>query len=796
MITLRTFTISFLSALSIVALLYYTLFSQGPHLLLSFQISGSRMTSQPSNGEPTAGIAKGSELDFAAVEKFDPETLLSAPRRNAAVPSPNGDLAVYTVSTYSFASHVKTAEIRVVDLASGQSRLITNDEEAGSPNWLAGRELIWLKTGANSTKLIVGHADEAGQTHVAASISAPISDFKVKQLSDGKFAIVLVAKALPNGNLYSPGQENHPRSSALLFDNLFVRHWDKYVTPSKNALWHGILEAPKSGLATRQGSYTLSKLTNIQKDAKLESPIAPFGGVDDFDLSSAGVIFVAKDPSLNPAFNTKSSLYIVSIASQSNNLEYTAPLQVSVEGFEGASASPRFSSDGKRIVFLQMKQNGYESDQNQIIVLDTAHRNGALEVISKNVVNDGWNRSPSSVSFGRDFATLVFTAEDLGRVKLFTLDISDNTRAPRYTPTPLTEHGQVSSFNLLGDAGSLLLVSGTSFIDNSFYLVLDISGADPARLVTSSSQNGTFFHLSSAQVSEIWFDGADGFTVHAWVIKPSDFEPDKTYPLAYLIHGGPQGSWAEDWSTRWYVFQHASSLVNNSFDETMGLTVVRNPMIFAEQGYIVVLPDPTGSTGYGQEFTDNIQGQWGGRPYQDLVNGFEHIKNHLHYVDTDRAVALGASYGGYMMAWIQGQPLGRVFKALVCHDGSFILPAQLASDEQYFPNHEMGGPITENEHQWDEWSPHLHISNWTTPMLVIHNELDYRLPISEGLAMFNVLQERGIKSRFLSFPDENHWVLKEENSLVWHTVVINWINSFVGLPSYKDEADLGIVVQN
>ena len=149
-----------------------------------------------------------------------------------------------------------------------------------------------------------------------------------------------------------------------------------------------------------------------------------------------------------------------------------------------------------------------------------------------------------------------------------------------------------------------------------------------------------------------------------------------------------------------------------------------------------------------------------------------------------------------MMNWIQGQNLAKKFKALVCHDGSFNLPAQLASDEQYFPNHDLGGSPTRDPHAWDEWSPQSYISNWTTPMLVIHNELDYRLPISEGLAMFNVLQERGVKSRFLTFPDENHWVLQEENSLVWHTVVFNWINSFVGLPPYKDEAELGIVVQN
>jgi pre-mRNA-splicing helicase BRR2 len=200
----------------------------------------------------------------------------------------------------------------------------------------------------------------------------------------------------------------------------------------------------------------------------------------------------------------------------------------------------------------------------------------------------------------------------------------------------------------------------------------------------------------------------------------------------------------------------------------------------------VVCPNPTGSTGYGQAFTDSIRNQWGGLPYEDLVKGFSYIEDSLPFVDTDKAVALGASYGGYMMNWIQGHSLGRKFKALVCHDGVFSMTAQLASDEQYFPVHDLGGPLWENQENYDRWDPSRFTSEWDTPMLVIHNELDYRLTIAEGLAMFNVLQMRGVESRFLSFPDENHWVLKQENSLVWHLVVINWINKFVGLPKLMD----------
>ena len=232
-----------------------------------------------------------------------------------------------------------------------------------------------------------------------------------------------------------------------------------------------------------------------------------------------------------------------------------------------------------------------------------------------------------------------------------------------------------------------------------------------------------------------------------------------------MFAGGPQGAWEDSWSTRW------------------------NPAIFAEQGYVVIAPNPTGSTGYGQAYVDAIQGQWGGLPYKDLMHIWYHIQEKWKYIDMDATVALGASYGGYMINWIQGHEFGRKFKALVCHDGVFSMANQLSSDEQYFPNHDLTAPYWEAEEEWEKWNPAKFTKNWKTPQLVIHNELDYRLPISEGLAAFNVLQEQGVKSQFLTFPDENHWVLKEENSLFWHTVVLNFINKHTGLPPYNEDLE-------
>ncbi len=700
--------------------------------------------------------------------------LLSAPRRSPAVPNADGTLALYTLSTYSFESHKRTSEIRLLDLANGQSTLITNDEDASEPNWLGhGNQIIWLKKEENGhTKLIQGSADNAGQNQIVADVPGSISGIKLKVLEDGKTAIAVVGMARPDGRLYNAEDKPKKYSSGLVYDSVMVRHWDKYVTPNRNAIWYGLLQKSTSRGSPGKGKYMLSNLTNAFNGTRLESPIPPFGGIDHFDISSTGIVFIAKDPKRSPSTSTNSNFYFLPIL----NFEepsLSSPQKVEVDGLEGASASPVLSPDGKAALFLQMKEDGYESDKNRIIfVPDVYDLSTASEVLKSEDGKGLWDRSPSAVSWSVDAHGMFLQAEENGKNILFVLDVPNETTKPSDLPKALTRTGSVTDVRPLAADSSLLFLSSSNFVDNSVYTVLDPSDPAESREISSNSHNGISFGLSKDQISDIWFNGSGDYKVHAWVIKPSNFSEGTKYPLAYLIHGGPQGAWLDQWSTRW------------------------NPAIFAEQGYVVVAPNPTGSTGYGQAFCDAIQRSWGGLPYEDLVQGFDYIKDNLAYVDTARAVALGASYGGYMMNWIQGHPLGREFKALVCHDGVFSMANQMSSDEQWFPNHDLGGPFWTAMDDWEKWNPARFTKEWATPQLVIHNELDYRLPISEGLAAFNVLQQRGVESRFLTFPDENHWVLKEENSLVWHTVVLNWINRFANLLPYKDEKDQGFEVQN
>jgi dipeptidyl aminopeptidase/acylaminoacyl peptidase len=459
----------------------------------------------------------------------------------------------------------------------------------------------------------------------AGKLDGPVSGLKLASVGQNSFAFVVSGQQSPNGTLYNPVSAPEPITTGRVYTQLFFRHWDTWTTKERNTLFYGTIEKGYSKDNTSAYALKPSAPVNALKNLGLESPIPPFGGTDNYDISSTGIIFVAKDPKLNQATTTKSDFYFIPLASFT---ETSAPKPVvfSVPGLQGASSSPVFSPDGKQAAFLQMKDIAYESDKNRIIVVqDITKPSSTIELLTSKDGKGSWQLSPSTVSWSTDGKTLYVTLEDTGRGTLYKLP--SDPKQVKDLPTKITKNGYISELHPLTSdpKDGRLFVTSTSLIDNSLYQIVDPSD-NGAITVSSNSKNGTTFGLSQSQVSEIWYPGAAaGVKIHAWVLKPSNFDPKKTYPLAYLIHGGPQGSWGESWSTRW------------------------NPAVYAEQGYVVIAPNPTGSTGYGQALTDAIQNQWGGLPYQDLVNGFTYIERELKYVDTSRAVALGASYGGYMI---------------------------------------------------------------------------------------------------------------------------------------------------
>ncbi len=581
------------------------------------------------------------------------------------------------------------------------------------------------------------------------------SNLRVKQLSKTSFAVVVTGKASLDGSFFNPETAEKPPSSAREYDRFPVRTWDRYITPEKNTIWYARLE--KHG--TRFGISPVG-FVNALQDTGLEypgqDPLYPEG----FDLSTNGMFFTAFDPAANQAIILNNELYHIPVRTYTEH-PAPAPHRISVPHFNGIVLSPTFSRDGGSAAFLRTKEPDNDCGRPHIFLIpDTKNVDELAEVAT----SDSWDLLPQSVAFSSDSTILYLTAEDCGRRKLFKIplipDASDDKEKVESIafPSPITSSGSVSSVHAVSP--TLLLITFSSFTQSSVFAALDPYAGTMRYISHNTDYGSSHFAQSPSQISEIHFQGAGPYTVQAFIVKPSFFSSADTkrkYPLLFWIHGGPVSSFPDAWSTRW------------------------NPAFWAEQGYVVVLTNPTGSLGFGQDFIEAIKCEWGGRPYGDLVNCFEHIKSHLDYVDTTRAVAMGGSYGGYMINWIAGQPFADNFQALVTHDGIFSAANLLAGDDiaQLPPN--FGGQLWQNPAQWAKWDPSRHTDRWRTPMLVIHSERDYRCPVTEGLAAFGVCQARGVESKFLSFEDESHWVAGRENSKRWHEVVGRWCGRFCGV---------------
>jgi dipeptidyl aminopeptidase/acylaminoacyl peptidase len=381
-----------------------------------------------------------------------------------------------------------------------------------------------------------------------------------------------------------------------------------------------------------------------------------------------------------------------------------------------------------------MERPGFEADRFRILLQDWPH--GETRVLTEE-----WDRSVGSMTFSPDGRTLLVTAQNLGNTSLFTVDVESGE------VEELIHDGTIRSPAFAGDD----IVFGRADFQTPLELYRARADGTAVEPITSVNEN----RLASIELGEyeqMTFPGAGGDEVFAWLVKPVDFDPSRRYPLAFIIHGGPQGSSANNFHYRW------------------------NPQVYAAAGYAALLVDFHGSTGYGQEFTDAITGDWGGKPLEDLQKGMSAALDRYPWMDGDRACALGASYGGYMINWIAGN-WADGFKCLVNHDGVFDQRIMYyGTEELWFPEWEHGGTYWESVSGYERHNPVSHVENWQTPMLVIHGAQDHRVPLEHGIGAFTALQRKGIPSQFLYFPDENHWVLNPANGIQWHETVLAWMN--------------------
>jgi dipeptidyl aminopeptidase/acylaminoacyl peptidase len=463
-----------------------------------------------------------------------------------------------------------------------------------------------------------------------------------------------------------------------------------------------------------------------------DTPSKPFGGAEEitFTPDGRGVIFSARDVGRQEPWSTDFDLYLAPI-------DGSKPPKCLTEKNEAWDTHPLFSPDGGTLAYLAMARPGYESDRFRIVL-----RSWPSD--KERVLTQNWDRSPSSICFSSDGKTIYATAANLGQKSLFAIDIK--TAKVR----TLVRDGRVSSPSVADER----IVYGASNLRSPVELYsVNPNGGDVRQITRINA--GNIAAARTGDYEQFTFRGWNDETVYCYVVKPVDFEPAKKYPVAFLIHGGPQGSFGNSFHYRW------------------------NPQAYAGAGYAAVMVDFHGSTGYGQAFTDSIRGDWGGKPLEDLQKGLAAALKRYPWMDGDRVGALGASFGGYMINWVAGNWPDR-FRCLVNHDGNLDeRMAYFDTEELWFPEWDHLGTPWDNPAGYEKHNPVNYIGNWKTPMLVIHGALDFRVVDTQGLATFNALQRLGIPSKLLYFPDENHWVLKPNNSILWHETVIAWLDSWL-----------------
>ncbi|KAF1956044.1 hypothetical protein CC80DRAFT_414931 [Byssothecium circinans] len=700
-------------------------------------------------------------LAAAGAFALTPEEFLSLPSRGVASPNKAGTVALISTSQYSFDTHKSTSTWSLLDLNTGN---ITDSgfspSEVNEIVWLPGTEtgIIYIN-GTNDdipggVTLWVGDVLKPAESKLVASLDAPFSGLKVASTPSGELNFLLNTLAYPNGSAYNPELASKPRHTGRFYENIYTRHWDTWLTKQRYAVFAGTIPGNSSHSVAQPKLRNLLQGVNYST-TRPETPVQPSGGSGDYDISPDGssYAFLSKAPHLNKANFTASYIYLGPFDGSVTAVAYNGLDSPAYNvGHKGASGVPTFSPDGSKLAYIQQDGEYYESDRWQLYVLDISHNGSTISTSNWKALTPEWDRSADSIQWAPDSKSIYTTAEDYALAKAYNVPVSG---ALESDPKNLTGVTSVAGIAVLPD--SSLLVSASAIWSTRDYYIISANGTKKD-LFSSTTTDKSLANLGPHLVSEIYTPSSPGFDqeIQSVITRPSNFSPNKTYPLAFIIHGGPQGSNPIGWGSRW------------------------NTQVWADQGYVVVAPNPAGSTGFGQALTDRIQGNWASYPYEDLVIVWNHIKANISYIDTTNGIAAGASYGGYMTNWIQGHSLGREFKALVTHDGISNTLGAYATEELWFIRHDYNGTLTEDWRgsAYDKWNPLNHVANWSTPQFVVHNTLDYRLPESDGLALFNLLQVKGVPSRFLNFPDENHHVLKKENSLFWHREIFNWINHY------------------
>jgi dipeptidyl aminopeptidase/acylaminoacyl peptidase len=628
--------------------------------------------------------------------------------------SPDGKLVAFVVSTPSLIENRNGSKIWLARTDRDSVWQASNGPGIDrAPRWSPdGRVLGFLSTREGASQVWQVPVRGAEPTKLT---SAPtgVSDFQWSR--DGKDLFLVSNVKWPAGQEIDRRNGDYP-TEAQIWTSLFYRHWNEWRAGLRQHVFRFTL-----------ASQTLTDLTPIDRDV----PTIALGG-HDLAASPAG-------PELAVTFNPDSS-----VATSTNNDVFLLPLgsggRRAITTNPANDHSPAYSPEGRYVGYLSMQTPGFESDRQQIVLYEraTGHRRSLTQ---------DWTLSVSAFTWLPSSRGVIAEVEERGQGVLYRIDLPGGKR------TRIVAGGRNGSVQV-SSSGNLMVFLHQSATSPPELWQAGLDGK--GKKAFTSLNRAALGQLDLANLESFGFAGANGDSVFGWLLKPPGFDPRKSYPLLYLIHGGPQSAWVDEWHQRW------------------------NYAMFAARGYVVAAVNPHGSTGYGQAFTNAVSRNWGAAPYEDLMKGLDALLADRPWIDPTRLGAAGASYGGYMIYWIAGHT-GR-FKALVAHDGVFNPLSMTGSTEElWFPNWEFGGSQLSASARalMEKWSPANFIANWSTPMLIVHGQQDFRVDVSEGFQAFTALKLRGVPAKFLYFPDEGHYVLKPRNRRVWWGSVLDWFDSLL-----------------
>lgn len=652
---------------------------------------------------------------------FSIRDMLAMERISEAQVSPDGQNIVFTLRKTDLEANRGRTDLWLVDVDGKNLRQLTTHPAGDyNPQWSRdGASVFFLSTRSGSSQ-VWKISLRGGEAVQVTDLPLDANNLLVSPYSPHLAFTLDVFVDLKSIDKTKERLEEISRrkASGVIYDRLFFRHWDTWKDGRRSHLFV---------MPLKEGAPV-----DVMADMDADAPSKPFGGIEEiaFTPNGMGIVFTARDAGREEAWSTDFDLYYAS-------LDGAQAPKCLTETNQAWDTQPVFSPDGRTMAYLAMVRPRFEADRYRIVLHDWASG-------SKRVLTETWDRSPSSLCWSSDNKTIYATADNIGQSSLFAIDVQSGA------VKTIVQEGTVSSPNL---AGARIVYALDHLKAAAELWSVFPDGSDP-RPVTQINA-AKLAQARMGDFEQFSFKGWNNETVYGYIVKPVDFDPAKKYPVAFLIHGGPQGSFGNHFHYRW------------------------NPQAYTGAGYGAVMVDFHGSTGYGQAFTDAIRGDWGGKPLVDLQKGLAAALAKYPWMDGKRVGALGASYGGYMINWIAGNwPDG--FKCLVSHDGN--LDERLAyfdTEELWFPEWEHLGTPWENPGSYEKHNPVNFVKNWKTPILVVHGGQDFRVVETQGMSTFTAAQRKGIPSKFLYFPDENHWVLKPANSILWHDTVIAWLDQWL-----------------